>query len=458
MTATGLFILALGILLLAVAIVPGANRRIRATPNSRSTVWRTLQERDFRLMWLGGGLDNTARWMDAVVMALLVLELTDSAWQVALLFVMRWLPMFAFAMLAGIIADRANRWMVIMAARSGSVITTAIILVLVASSAIESWHLLLASLSLGWLYVLEFPSRRSLIYDIVGFRLISNAMSLETISTTIGRFLGPLSAGLLIELSGFTGAYFVLAASYSGVVVLIGLMKSRTQVTVARTTSVLRNMAIGVKYSAGHSVIRSVLMVTLIMNALAFSVEALFPVVARDHLQVGPGLTGVLISAQAIGTFVGALIIASIPGVSYHGRIFAGGISVQLVCLFLFALSPWYALSFALLLLLGFGAAGFSTMQSTIILIASSPAMRGSALGVLGQCIGVAAVGGLAVGAVADLFSAQVAVAISSLLGIVLLIPVLIFTPLARRPVTPPEEDDVEEPNASGLDGTQPTD
>ncbi len=457
MTVAGLFILALGILLLAVAIVPGANRRIRTTPGSRSSVWRTLQDRDFRLMWFGGGLDNTARWMDAVVMGLLVLELTDSAWQVALLFVMRWLPMFAFAMLAGIIADRANRWLVIMAARSGSVITTAIILVLVASSAIEPWHLLLASLSLGWLYVLEFPSRRSLIYDIVGLRLISNAMSLETISTTIGRFLGPLSAGLLIELSGFTGAYFVLVASYSGVVVLIGLMKSRTPVTVARPASVLRNLAIGVKYSVGHSVIRSVLMVTLIMNALAFSVEALFPVVARDHLHVGPGLTGVLISAQAIGSFVAALIIASIPRVNYHGRIFAAGISLQLVSLFLFALSPWYALSFVLLLSLGFGSAGFSTMQSTIILIASSPAMRGSALGVLGQCIGVAAVGGLAVGAVADIFSAQIAVAISSLLGIVLLIPVLIFTPLARRPVTPPEEDDVGEPT-SGLDRTQTTD
>ena len=62
------------------------------------------------------------------------------------------------------------------------------------------------------------------------------------------------------------------------------------------------------------------------------------------------------------------------------------------------------------MLLLGFGSAGFSTMQSTIILISSAPAMRGSALGVLGQCIGVAALGGLAVGAVADLFSAQVAV------------------------------------------------
>ena len=69
-----------------------------------------LQLRDFRLMWAAGGLDNTGRWMDSVVMGLLVLDLTDSAFQVALLFVFRWIPMLAFALISGMIADRANRW------------------------------------------------------------------------------------------------------------------------------------------------------------------------------------------------------------------------------------------------------------------------------------------------------------------------------------------------------------
>ena len=417
-----------------------------------------LRHKDFRFLWFGGLMDNTGRWMDAVVMGLLVLDLTDSPWQVALLFVMRWLPMLVFAMISGIIADRVNRWVIMMLARAFSVVATVIVLILVASDAIQPWHLLLASLALGWLYVLEFPSRRSLIYDIVGLRLITNAMSLETINSTLGRFLGPLTAGLLIEISGFTGAYIVLVVGYSIALVSIALVKSRIPGQAARSASVLRNLATGVNYSLGNPTIRAVLMITLIMNAMAFSVEALFPVIARDHLHVGAGLTGVLISAQSIGSFVAALIIASMRDIKFHGRIFLVGISLQLISLFLFALSPWYAVSFLLLLLMGFGSAGFSTMQSTIILIASSPAMRGSALGVLGQCIGVAALGGLAVGAIADFFSAQVAVGISSLLGITLLIPVLIITPLARRPVTAPEEDELAEPETNGLGETHSTD
>ena len=66
--------------------------------------------------------------------------------------------------------------------------------------------------------------------------------------------------------------------------------------------------------------------------------------------------------------------------------------------------------------------------------------MRGTALGMLGQCIGVAAVGGLAVGVVANYFGAQAAVAMSVSLGLLLLIPAVFFSPLVRQPIAPPDE------------------
>ena len=133
-------------------------------------------------------------------------------------------------------------------------------------------------------------------------------------------------------------------------------------------------------------------------------------------------------------------MIASLSVVRYHGRIFCLGLSLQLLSLLFFALSPWYPLSFMMLMLAGLGAAGYSTMQSTIILISADPGMRGTALGMLGQCIGIAAVGGLAVGVVANFFSAQAAVAMSVSLGLLLLIPAVGFSPLIRRPIAPPDE------------------
>jgi len=399
-----------------------------------------LQLRDFRLMWAAGGLDNTGRWMDTVVMGLLVLDLTDSAFQVALLFVFRWVPMLVFSLASGMVADRANRWIVMMVARTATVIVTTAILVLLLTGAAEPWHLFIASFFLGWLFVLEFPSRRSLIYDMVGRDRIVSAMSLETINTTLGRFIGPFLAGILIEFTDFSRTYIFLLAVYAISFILISLVEVRIPAQASTPYSFWRTVSRGFRYSVKNSVIRSVLIVTLIMNALAFSVESLYPVVARDHLGVGAGLTGILISAQAIGSLAAASVIASLAVVRYHGRILCLGLTLQLLSLLFFALSPWYPLSFVMLLLAGLGAAGYSTMQSTIILISAEPEMRGTALGMLGQCIGVAAVGGLAVGVVANLFSAQAAVAMSVSLGLLLLIPAVGFSPLIRRPIAPPEE------------------
>ncbi len=399
-----------------------------------------LQLREFRLMWAAGGLDNTGRWMDSVVMGLLVLDLTDSAFQVALLFVFRWVPMLAFALISGMIADRSNRWAVMIAARTVAVAATAALLVLVVTDAVEPWHVFIVSFFLGWLFVLEFPSRRSLIYDLIGSERIVGAMSLETINSTLGKFIGPFMAGLLIELTGFSGTYICLMVIYAVSFILILRMKYRGPVRVSSPYAFWSTVSRGFKYSMNNNVIRSVLIVTLIMNAMAFSVESLFPVVARDHLGVGAGLTGILISAQAIGSLAAASVIASLAVVRYHGRIFCLGLSIQLFSLLFFALSPWYPVSFLMLVLAGLGAAGYSTMQSTIILISAEPEMRGTALGMLGQCIGVAAVGGLVVGAVANFFSAQVAVAMSVSLGLILLVPAMVFSPLVRRPIVPPAE------------------
>ena len=327
-----------------------------------------------------------------------------------------------------------------MVSRMVAVAITGAILVLVLTGAVEPWHVFIASFFLGWLFVLEFPSRRSLIYDLVGSDRIVSAMSLETINSTLGRFMGPFLAGLLIELTDFSGTYIVLMLVYIVAFVLILVMKGRGPVRAPSPYAFWNTVSRGFKYSVNNSVIRSVLVITLIMNAMAFSVESLFPVVAKNHLGVGAGLTGILISAQAIGSLAAASVIASLAVVRYHGRIFALGLVLQLISLLFFALSPWYPVSFLMLMLAGLGAAGYSTMQSTIILISSEPEMRGTALGMLGQCIGVAAVGGLAVGVVANYFSAQAAVAMSVSLGLLLLIPALSFSPLLRRPISPPGE------------------
>jgi MFS family permease len=68
------------------------------------------------------------------------------------------------------------------------------------------------------------------------------------------------------------------------------------------------------------------------------------------------------------------------------------------VGLVIFALSPWYGLAFAILVIGGLGTAAFGIMQTTLVLTEAPPALRSRVLGIVTMCIGTGPLGVLAVG------------------------------------------------------------
>jgi MFS family permease len=231
--------------------------------------------------------------------------------------------------------------------------------------------------------------------------------------------------------------YGLLMAAYLLALSLILQVKSNPSGPPGPAQSIWRSLVTGLQYSLHNRVVLGVLCITVIMNALAFSYVQILPVVARDHLRVGPGLMGLLASADGMGTLVGALLLAALGKLPAHGRIYAFGALLELVSLLGFAASPWYALSCLLLFGVGLGNAGFSTMQSTIILLSAEPGMRGRAVGVLGLCIGSTPLGLLGLGALSAAVGAPAAIGINAAIGLVLWLPVVAFTPLLSRPQEP---------------------
>jgi MFS family permease len=397
--------------------------------------WSVLQHRDFRLLWASGGMTNGCRWMEVAVLGWLILELTNSPWQVAVVGVCRSAPMLAFGLFSGLIADRMNRWSIMLLAQTSSALVTSVLLSLLLLQRIQPWQVFLGTFILGCGTILDLPSRRSLIYDLVGPQHLVTAMSLETVNNTVGKFLGPLIGGVAIALSGFQGGYLLLLLAYLSTIVLIIRVKAAITRPPMRAQPVWQSLVSGVRYVVHHRLVLAVLSTTMIMNALAFSYVQLLPVVARDYLQVGPGWMGLLASADGLGTLIGVLLIAALGNVQPPGRIFLLGSCLELVSLLAFALSPWYGLSCALLLLVGVGNAGFSTMQTTLILLAVTPSMRGRALGIMGLCIGATPLGLLELGALAAIVQAPAAIGLNASAALIFLLPIIALTPLLSGPV-----------------------
>jgi MFS family permease len=409
-------------------------RTSRSQQTMRAPDWSILRQRDFRLLWAAGGISSACRWMEMGVLGWLMLQLTNSPWQVALAGVFRSAPMLAFGLFSGLIADRMNRWRVMLLTQAGNALVTVALLVSLLLDAIQPWQIFLGAFILGCSTILDMPSRRSLIYDVVGPHKLVSAMSLETINNTVGKFLGPLIGGFVIELTGFEGVYLFFLIAYVWTFLLILQIRANITGPAIGTQPIWQSLVSGVRYGLQNHMVLGVLCTTILMNALGFSYTQLLPVVARDHLQVGPGLMGLLASADGMGTLVGALMLAALGYVRGQGRIFALGALLELVCLLAFALSPWYGLSLALLVVVGIGNAGFSTMQSTIILLSAAPGMRGRAVGVLGLCIGSTPLGLLELGAVASLLGAPAAIGLNAGMALILMLPVIAFTPLLSGP------------------------
>ena len=396
-----------------------------------------LQSRDFRFLWTARSIHEVSRRMELLVLGYLILSMTDSAFQVGLIAVFLNLPRPALALFAGLLADRLDRRRILIWAHATYLGLATAILLLLITGVIQPWHIFMIVLVQGAARVTDDPARRTAIFDLAGHEHITGAMSLETMTNNWGRILGPLAGGVLIAGTGFTGAYAVIVAFDLAALLLITRMQLPHQAQASGSgRSMARDMREGLEHSLNNRMVLGVLSMSLIVNALVFPIQYFIPVIASDLLLVGPVLGGLLGSAEGIGTLIGALVIGMKRDIRYHGRLFCAGALTVASAVALIAWSPWFTLSFALLSFGGLGQAGFSTMQSTILLLETRPEMRGRVMGAQGTVNGLGhLIGGSEIGAVASALGIGVAIGINAGAGLILILMVIALTPLIRRQV-----------------------
>ncbi len=421
---------------------------MRLGPRRDAPVFSVLRDPQFRAIWYVGTLRELSRRMELLVLSWLILQATQSPFQLGLVLVFNNLPRPALSFFTGFIADRFNRWRILMASQVINTLVAAALLALIAVDAIQSWHVYAAVFIQGATKSLEDPSRRTGILDIVGERRLVNALSLDTISNTAGKMLGPLLGGIMIDTSGplvaswlqgvsaetgaFVGAAGLILLIHVADLVLMTRVRIPNKTRSATFQPVWRSLGDAVRYALATPLLWGMLYVTIIMNALAFPLQQFIPDIGANNLGVGATLVGLLVAAEGIGQLSGAGAMALTRDLQRHGLLFLIGSTVVLIMGILFVWAPWYMLAFAILLLGGVGQSGFGTMQSTITMLAAPPEMRGRMVGLMSVCIGIGTpLGGLAIGLMAEGFGTPWAITVNALIGLGLLLPSLIFTPLA---------------------------
>ena len=385
-----------------------------------------LHDDHFRRLWLAGLCVNVGRWLDFLVLGWLVLELTGSPFMVGLAAFCRFAPMIVLGLFAGLLIDRLPRGRVLVGVQCVNLAVALLLGLLFAIGWGGFWSLIVLETVLGIAWAIDFPSRRTVLFTLVGPSRVTNAVSLESVSMQGTKIVGPVLGGVLLARVGPVACYLVLAALYLGSLLLTLSLSRRVPLpaTGSGDESILAGLATGLREARAQPAILGVLIITVVMNGLVFPYQQLLPVFARDVLEVGPELLGVLVAVGGFGTLVGALWTAGRPDFVAHRQLFVGGSMLAGLLVVVQSFSFGYLLSLPIQFAIGLADAGFGTMQSTIVLLAAHERARGRVLGILSVCIGTNPLGALGVGLATTYVGPSVAFGASAALALLLMAPV----------------------------------
>lgn len=400
----------------------------------RAAPLELLAEKNFRRVWLSGACVSVMRWLDMLAVAVYVLQVTGSAFSVAIMMFLRMLPMLLFGAVGGAFAETIDRRKFLIFGQMVMMITYAILFLLAWMGVVEIWQLAIGVFLGGVFWAIELPIRRIMIAEVAGLDRIGSAIGLDLSTNNFTRALGPFIGGFLFELFGLPGTLVVGVSLYALAATLLYMVQYKASTPRSERGAILSNLQEGLRYVLGHRLILAVLIITMVMNIFGFSFISMVPVLAKEVMGLSPFPTGILMSAEGIGAFLGALLIAFYAKTRWFHQLYYFGSVTFLVCIIFFALSTSFVFSFPLLVVAGFGLAGFAAMQSAIMIIDSPPEMRNRVMGVMTMCIGVGPFGALLIGALAETLGAPTAILITSTIGLTILILVgLLRTELLSR-------------------------
>jgi MFS family permease len=342
---------------------------------------RPLHYRDFALYWTGLTVSQIGDWMETTTTAWLLYEITRSPLLLGVGGGIRALVTVAFGLIGGAVADRFPRRRLLFVTQGGFALSSLALGALVVTGEVTFWHIYAFSAVNGTLAAFDAPARRSLFPTLVPRSELQNAITLSGSVFRLGRLIGPAVAGAFIASYGPAVSYFVNVASYAAIILALAFMRAGDVVPRVRA-AFLREVAEGVRYTLGHGLLRSVLLLESVHGLFGIN-TALITILASDVLHVGPEGLGILLSAQAVGGLGATAALVTLGEIDRKGRAMVGAGVGYAAVLAMLASATRFELAVPLLAAAGFSDGFWATMRNTMFQYQTEEAYRGRTMSVL---------------------------------------------------------------------------
>jgi len=400
-----------------------------------------LQIADYRRFWLARFLATFATLSVVVLVGYQTYDVAraqygmgvrDAALMLGLLGAAQFVPLFLLTPVAGVAADRFDRRHVVLLA---NVIDCGIALALAIATANDALSLpLLFALAAahGSARVFHGPALSAIAPNIVPPTLLPKAIALSSIAWQVATVVGPAAGGFLFAHSPSL-PYFLAA----GLLLVSGLLISSVRpvraVHEGTPRHPIRQIADGFVFVRKERFLLGCITLDLFAVLLG-GATAMLPVFARDILEVGPEGLGLMRGAPAVGASLVAAWLSWRPlerdvGVKMLWAVVAFGAATTA-----FALSRNFALSLAMLGLLGAADMISVFVRNSLILLNTPDAMRGRVSAISGLAISASnELGEFRAGLTAGLLGAVGAVALGGVGAIVVVAIWAVIFPELRK-------------------------
>jgi MFS family permease len=364
-------------------------------------------------------LNGIMRWLELLVVGLYVFQQTGSPFLTAFVSLLRLVPMALFGPHFGVLADALGRRRLYLILTAAAVLVSLAQVLLAAFDALEIWHLALGAFLSGAYWTADMPIRRILLGEIAGSTRVAQAIAYDTFINNVTRMVGPLLGGGVLQLFGLTGTFAVSLLTTLAALLLVLGVHDPGRPAGRSGGRVTADLMAGVRLARANPLVIGLLPITVLYNVFSFPAASMIPVVGEGILQLSPLWVGLLSACEGAGATLGSLALAYFGRPKWHRTYYWGGVTLCLVSILLFSQASWPPLAGIALFAMGFGLAGFSTMQTTLVFLAAPAHARSRLMGLVSFCIGTAPLGMLHIGWLADEIGAQRALLVMAVEGLV---------------------------------------
>jgi MFS family permease len=341
-----------------------------------------------------------------------VLQITNSPLAVGITTALQFLPMLLFGLWGGLLVDRYPKRRLLLITQSVMGALAALLAILTITGAVQVWQVYLIALGLGFATVVDNPARQTFVNEMVPKNLVRNAVGLNSGNFQLARMLGPAVAGVLISLVGIGAAFALNALSFVAVITALLLMRTRELQRMPLAPRGPGQLREGLRYVRRTPALLWPIVLVFFVGTFGYNFAIILSAYTKDVFDSGAEIYGLLNTAMAAGSVVGALVAARRTNATLAVLFAAaGGVGLGLVLL---GLTPWFIPFVVLLIAVGFISVTFNTLGNSSVQLASSPELRGRVMSLyMLVFMGGTPLGSLVVGWITEQWGAPIALMIS---------------------------------------------